>query len=157
LTLVTLLTQVKKSKNSTKIDETTNVFVQLHNTLKPVYPLWLHARGDPTRSLPRDGGVEEFRGVPIVRPRPKVWTRDQTWTSSAMRQRGSDAGQSRRRRVVLPISRRLTMMVQSPPLYREMGRNGINSPKVQSNHQVVPPQSLVCSSSHWLWVALSLI
>jgi len=31
--------------------------------------------GGATRSLPRDGGVEEFHGDSTVWPRTKVWTR----------------------------------------------------------------------------------
>ena len=33
--------------------------------------------GGTTRPLPRDGGAEELRGDPIIRPHPKVWTIDQ--------------------------------------------------------------------------------
>ena len=32
--------------------------------------------GGTTRPLPRDGGTEELRGDPTVRPHPKVWTID---------------------------------------------------------------------------------
>jgi len=31
--------------------------------------------GGATRSLPRDGGVEELHGDPTVGPHPKVWNR----------------------------------------------------------------------------------
>jgi len=40
-------------------------------------------RGVVTRTLPRDGDAEEFRGDQTVGPRSKVWTRDQRWRSSA--------------------------------------------------------------------------
>jgi len=32
--------------------------------------------GGTTRSLPRDGGAEEFHGGPTVGPRPKIWARE---------------------------------------------------------------------------------
>jgi len=35
--------------------------------------------GDASRSLPRDGGVEELHGDPTVAPCPKVWTIGQKW------------------------------------------------------------------------------
>jgi len=34
------------------------------------------------RPLPRDGGMEEFCGVPTISLRPKVWTRGQNGRSS---------------------------------------------------------------------------
>jgi len=57
--------------------------------------------GGATRSLPRDGGVEELHGDPTVGPRPKVWTRGQKWKF---------------KNIAAPTSRRLNMVVRSPSL-----------------------------------------
>jgi len=61
-----------------------------------------HGGGD-TRPLPRDKGVEELHGDPTVGPRPKVWLDQRLKIEEIVpkmaRWRGSDAGQSRRRRV----------------------------------------------------------
>jgi len=54
------------------------------------YNIWFKRRSDTqlhqesgsggaTRPLLRDGGVEELNEDAKVRPRPKVWTRDQKW------------------------------------------------------------------------------
>jgi len=45
-------------------------------------------------------GVEELHGDPTVGPRPKVWTRGQKWKKT---------------------SRRLNVVVRSPPLYPRGG------------------------------------
>jgi len=61
---------------------------------------------DPFRGIE----VKEFRGNPTVGPRLKVWTKDQKWKKQSYR--------------------RLIVVVHSPPLYREVGRNGeANFPK----------------------------
>ena len=39
-------------------------------------PLDMGGGGATTRPLSRDGGAEELRGDPTVRPHPKVWTID---------------------------------------------------------------------------------
>jgi len=56
--------------------------------------------GGATRPLPRDGGVEELHGVPTVWPRPRSGPEIKNEVVPKMsRRRGTDAGQSRRRRV----------------------------------------------------------
>jgi len=39
----------------------------------------IDGEGGGIRSLPGDGGAEEFHGDPTVEPHPKVWTTGQKW------------------------------------------------------------------------------
>ena len=52
--------------------------------------------GGTTRLLPRDGCAEELCRDPKVGPNPKVWTMEREEPKMDL-QRGSEAGQSRRR------------------------------------------------------------
>ena len=65
------------------IFQTRNILPSIHKNAVPSSPhiyqyVWRcycgGGGGGTTRPLPRDGGAEEFRGDPTVKPHPKVWT-----------------------------------------------------------------------------------